>query len=104
MPGCGSCIWARVNSESGCQPGRVRSMPSTMATRSDAVPIQAPAPPSASMKVRPGVVGWATSPGFTSYVPAMRMSLIPSGSSTRSWMTASYDWPVSSSSSRPMRQ
>ena len=75
-----------------------------MRTRSVGVPIHAPAPASASMNVRPGVVGWATSPGWTSYVPAMRMSSMPSGWSTRSCTTVAYGLPVTSSTSRPSRQ
>ncbi len=41
------------------------------------------------MNVRPGVVWWATSPGRTSYVPAIRMSSMPNGRSTRSVITVS---------------
>jgi hypothetical protein len=104
MPGCAACISLTVAAERGCQPGRLRSSPSTIVTRSAGVPIHAPAPASASMNVRPGVVGWATSPGWTSYVPAMRMSSIPSGWSTRSSTKDEYGRPVTSSISSPSRQ
>ena len=60
-----------------------------MRTTSSAVATHAPAAPSASMYTRPGIDGCSTSSGSGSNVPAIRIPVMPSGSSRRSRATSS---------------